>query len=518
MGTIRYMRKDVIDYIEDKILHNVDVYMEAKVHNITDKRLLPKRELFDNISNYIRAFHKKRHDPRWICVSGLRGVGKSTLLAQLFIFVCDELRSTQAFKNLKKDLLFRTVLFFSVDELTQNFGISIFELLSTLEKWTQEKLDRKNPLFLFLDEVHYDSKWAATLKTLYDRNPNLFIACTGSSALLLGTKIDEVRRITFEELHPVNFTQYIQMSRPSVTLPKNLKHIQAESNNILWQSESGLDIYRALKKKSKLFQACVEDIVHPDPEIYSGHKTKKKIKEIVNEYLLFGSLPFTHQLMNINKIKAFEAVENSIERIINIDFGQQGNFRIPSVTVRQILYMLASSGDTTSLETFSATLSINKTTVTEILEALVNAGLLVRLYPRVRVHSRLRKSSKYLFIAPAIRAAVLHSFGGTSLVEKHRGQLLEDYTALYLHKEFASMTNMQLYYLSQKQSADFCLDFAHREIPLEVGFGFKDSVQIENSIKHIGDNKVPYGLVFCDRELDVENKTVFLPWEWLFIL
>ena len=47
-------------------------------------RELPRRNLYNKLSKYLYEFLEKRTEPRWISVAGLRGVGKTTLMAQIY--------------------------------------------------------------------------------------------------------------------------------------------------------------------------------------------------------------------------------------------------------------------------------------------------------------------------------------------------------------------------------------------------------------------------------------------------
>ena len=47
-------------------------------------RELPRRDLYQRLEEYKEGFITQRTDPRWIAIAGLRGVGKTTLLAQLY--------------------------------------------------------------------------------------------------------------------------------------------------------------------------------------------------------------------------------------------------------------------------------------------------------------------------------------------------------------------------------------------------------------------------------------------------
>ena len=85
-------------------------------------------------------------------------------------------------------------LFISLDEVSQLQA----DLGQTLEAY-QSLLGRdlsadKEPILLFIDEVQSDPNWASVLKIVYDRCPNIFIFCTGSSATALQMNADTYGR------------------------------------------------------------------------------------------------------------------------------------------------------------------------------------------------------------------------------------------------------------------------------------------------------------------------------------
>ena len=75
----------------------------------------------------------------------LRGVGKTTLLLQCYEYLFKE-----------KNVSIADILYISCDA----------------------------PIFLLIDEIHYDKNWTLHAKILYDKSPFIFMIFTGSSLLL----------------------------------------------------------------------------------------------------------------------------------------------------------------------------------------------------------------------------------------------------------------------------------------------------------------------------------------------
>ena len=129
-----------------------------------------KRNMFIRVEKIINDFIAGQKEVRMVSIPGLRGVGKTTLLAQLFL---------QFFPRYSKDMLY-----ISADQVVNELRADLYSVFEEYQKILGipfEKLDRN--LFIFIDEIHFDKKWTAVLKTIYDRSKRVFVVCTGSSAL-----------------------------------------------------------------------------------------------------------------------------------------------------------------------------------------------------------------------------------------------------------------------------------------------------------------------------------------------
>ena len=152
-------------------LAQADSRLYAYTVDLNTNQPYPQRELFSIIKQYLFDYQQNGSEPRLIAIAGFRGVGKTTLVAQLF-------RALQCEQYYK--------LYISIDELIKSLGVGLHDVLSVYAEvlgTVFEKLEK--PVYLFLDEVHYEEKWAAVLKSIYDRSKKVFVIATGSAALLL---------------------------------------------------------------------------------------------------------------------------------------------------------------------------------------------------------------------------------------------------------------------------------------------------------------------------------------------
>ena len=186
-------RQQLLTYIQDQIAR---AELRARAYTIDPAgKQYPTRNAYVRLNKYVMDFvHKKTTSERWLAISGLRGTGKTTLLAQLYC----ELRIPKERK-----------LFISADHIVQLLSSSINEVLDVYEDVLGTALlSAREPIFLFVDEVQYDPKWAIALKSVYDRAKNVFILTTGSSALEINSNPDTARRVICETLLPMTFPEY----------------------------------------------------------------------------------------------------------------------------------------------------------------------------------------------------------------------------------------------------------------------------------------------------------------------
>jgi hypothetical protein len=477
-------KEQIIDHVTRQF-READQILTVKSKDPTGNSY-PQRWIFKRMEKYINGHLNKLETPRWLVVPGLRGVGKSTLMAQLYV-------------NLLKGLDINFI-YFSLDEVVETFESSLQEVLSVYEFVSGINLATcEKPIFIFLDEVHYDAKWRANIKVLFDKNPNIFVIATGSSALgLLHKTTDEERRIVIEPLFPMTFGEY--MSIKNKKLP--IKGFKDKVKNILFNSSNANEVYGKLKFLEPQIDQYWSDIR----------------EEMLDNYLGVGSLPFANNFFD--KFKAYDAVYQTIRAIVDIDLPQIAAFRTETIKTTIYVLSLLAASSSISLRKLANETGLKADTVSQILDALEQAELLIRIYPYGGITGRISPNnpSKYYFMSPALRASILNVIGGATLIDKSKGQLFEDTIAMYLYREYISKGIAQVSHLEKpgEVQADFVLELPGKKIPIEVGYGKKDTRQIWPSIAEC---KAPYGLIISSRELKVEQENaVFVPYKWFLMM
>ena len=120
------------------------------------------------------------------CLTGGRGVGKSTMVKQHIIETPDE-----------------HSLYVSADH-------SYFTTHTLTE--LADEFVKEGGEHLYIDEIHKYEGWSREIKQIYDTHPALKVFITGSSILdLLDGESDLSRRVVMKHLHGMSFREYLEL-------------------------------------------------------------------------------------------------------------------------------------------------------------------------------------------------------------------------------------------------------------------------------------------------------------------
>lgn len=474
------MRPELIQYLQQQI-RTTDERLKRFSHG-TDGKRHPRRFMFVKLKQYIESFLDKTSSNKMVIVPGFRGVGKTTLMAQ----VCAE------YKN-RVD----SVLFLSVENSKDLFDAGISELMSAYENILGENLESvKSPTLIFLDEIQSDPKWAIALKSLFEKTSNVFFCCTGSSAVILQTTTNLARRAVFERMPPMCFTEYEMIKNVIYPTPG----LKEKIRQAVYFSKDAKMAYENLLKLQSLVNQYWSKINRAD----------------IKKYLSYGTLPFS--FMMPNETAVYDSISLLLEKIIKLDLPTLGNFDTNTLgAVKRILFAIAEN-DTTSLGTLEEKFRISRLTIANIFEALEKAELLIKIPAYGSNMTVAKKANKYLFMAPAIRMSFFYFTGQENTYLTRQGKLLEDSIGSHLYREFILRGQGAIRYDSAQGGADFILQISNnKQLIIEVGMGNKDKKQIINSMKKINSD---YNLIFSNTglKLDQELKVVFIPLDYFFLM
>jgi predicted AAA+ superfamily ATPase len=464
---------------------------EANTHNRD-----VSRRAYLSVQARATSFTRGAEQKVWIAMPGLRGIGKTTILAQL--------HSDPAFSHHKK-------IFASFDRLL-TLGANIQDFIDACEAYIGTSFETfDKPLVLLLDEVQYLENWAVGLKTVLDRSNNIFIFCTGSSALSIQTDPNVARRMDIVKLHPLCFTEYVLIKqaheKKSTTRP--IPGLAKKLRGAIFEATDAIDCYKKLSD-------CTTEV-----NTY-WKRTGFPKNELFGEYLAYGTLPFTLDLPN--RATIWDRINRILSESLDRDVIKLGRFDSATISViPQLLFLLASSVET-SINGLCNDLNMNQRTVTSILDALEKTEIITAIPPKGAHNGNIKKASKYMFTSPAMRAA-LCNFGGIITPDNNtalRGTLLEDIVAMYFKRLFldAPLTRAIVEYDTAKGGADFIIspDGTRRNsLAIEVGARKTTSRQ---AVQTLNDIKGKYGMVVTSGSLAVQknSNTVTIPFEYFFLI
>ena len=420
--------------VEKWILNNMndlDRLYSLYLNNIKNERFF-----VPDIKKRFKEF-KEGKDTRLNILWGLRGTGKTTGILQ-------------AVKELEANKLFL-------------FGDSS-EFIEPLEAVKiYSKLFPKENLILIIDEIHEIKDWDKKLKNIYDSYPNIFIVCTGSSAIgIKSTKI--ARRAVYYNISPLDFKEYLY-----------LKH------NISISPEVSKNIKDALKSE------------HPYENLMPYYIEIKKLNlyQYINEFIKMGGFP----LLNTPKDLYYKKVYDILQRVIDQDIPQFSKFTTNTLSkTSKILNSISTANDSkVSITSLSQKFDISRPMINEILEILNSANLIIKIPAK-----GMKKNEKIYFSTPSLRYAI-----------NSRLNLPVDIGIIREETIVSHLINSEIiiYYIKTKgKEYDFVFNIDGKKIRIEIGGKSKSSSQINNE-----------GIIIADTDVISFNKVPVIPL-YLFLL
>ena len=471
-------REQIARYLQGELMR-----MPEMAKKMTEENGVPfnYRALYFRLKKRIDDFLKGSQE-RLIIMPGLRGVGKTTLLFQLYNYLTK-----------KKKIAKEKVLLLFADELKKYFGIGISEAVRV---FTEDILKTdlsllKERLFILIDEAHFDKEWDLGVKIIYDRSKNVFVLVTGSSALSMEMGADVARRCIKEPLFPLNFSEYLI-----------LKH------NFFPEKNAGSVLRNLIFNYS-------ENILKEAARLWDRTKIKsiRKNIDLDKEYEYFlvkGGFPFG---LTIEEKAVYEKINGMIDRIVEKDIMSLKSFSSETRNlITRIIYFLATQkpggvSDAKLSERFGASSRL----IREILEILEKTHLIFSVKPYGSSGKLTRKPWKYYFLSPSINAAIRYKLGILDIFDRNMlGVLAENFVASTFFKIKETTYEFGIFYDPEKGGVDFLIQKGINEkIPVEVAIGKKEKTQIKKAINKY---KAKYGVIISNiDDVKNENNIIYVP-------
>ncbi len=452
-------------------------------------QLLPQRNAFVLLKKYAKEFFNRGAQPRMIALSGLRGVGKTTLMWQTARYV---------YKNHTKQ-----IFFISVDDLIR-LNATLYDVIQVLENhiFRRSLNELEDRIMLMIDEVHEAKEWQKDLKILYEKGKKIFVLATGSSALLLHSSSDLASRWTLMKIYPFRFPEFI-LSKSWMQNPDHLifpvKGLGNELNNILFYSSN----YNELKKRTLKLSGKITGFLQKSEKVLG-----KDIPLLIDEYVSYHNI--ARFLPLENKILIIERVLALFERILLKDIPQINHEYFDYYN--RMLFRIALS-DQINFHALSKEFRIKETEIEKIINTLNRAEILNIFLPYGGIRTRTGGNKKIFFMSPSLRRALYSRIYGMRLKENLRAKLYEDIIAMYLRRNLSD--GLVSFGAGKKKNPDFIIETMENPVVLEVGINKKSISQITTHKPY------RYGIIVNSKiektHFDDHNRIAFFPLSWILL-
>jgi len=471
---------------------------------------LSHRTEYYKIKEYLDEFLNNEKDAsNFIVMPGLRGVGKTTILLQIYDYLSNE-------KNINNE----DILFLSMDRL-RYYDADLLKIVENFLEFTHKTslihLDKK--IFILVDECHFDKNWGLSGKIIHDYTKNIFLLCTGSSALNLEMNADVVRRSSKEAIFPNSFQDYlllkynINLYNGSSSVSKSIHHNNNDSN-----------VLNKVKPNNN-FSNVLENLIYFGEEKYFNEakvleKTIQKQLNTLNknpniefnEFLKIHGFPFS---LYSKEKKAYQNIFNNIKKVVDEDIPSIKSFNTSSTInfMKILMYLGTQRPGSLSIQKIANYLSISSNTVHEMLNVLEKSQVIFNIKPYVGGTKTIKASWKYYFLSSSIKAAISYELGRYDLNNrKCLGALAENYVAAALFKmKQKSFRMMGIFFPTEKGGCDFLIKTKLDDlVPIEVGIGKKTKSQLT---KAINTYDADYGILISNRysKLQYYGEIIHIP-------
>lgn len=441
------------DEIIDRFVSQTPILMNE--YTIDSRGPLPKRLALTAIRKTLENTleHGIGH-PRVILITGLRGVGKTTMMFQLMQ------------EMLNKGWPADKVLYLPMDQALLS-GNTIVDLLHEYERSViRGLLSKAEEKFLFfIDEVQYSPDWDLQIKVISDSVPNAVLLVSGSSAVQMDISADLARRATVHVVHPISLLEQLTLPRRSVIDQDALD----EYSSCLFESRGPEELESNYRDASKPLVKMLREAGGYDPGTLEG-------------FLLEGGMPWIPTVEK-NRRRMYDIVERIVEKDLP-KIGEHDPHTLRAVP--RILSLIAPSPGISNNSIANDLDSVGLTSVRRVMETLVKSQLIFEVPSLGSVRSSGRNETRKYFSSSGLASAIIDASGFDP--RRFLGPLAECAVASVLKRHIQTIPGAGLFHISGKGQADLVLEIAGTRTVIEVGMGRKDDGygQVHRSMRVAG--------------------------------
>lgn len=361
-----------------------------------------------------------------ISITGLRRVGKSTLMGQL--------REEHV---ARKKLSSKHHLFFSF-EREDGVGLLPTSDLEDLMSYYFNQILSINPhqlstdVLICLDEIQNVSSWQKVLKTYYDLSPHIKFIISGSSSLYLRESADSlVGRIIDYRLNPLCFGEFLQLAGQNELTTINS-----------WDELITFPAVSTTAQRLLLFE----------------------------KFLLFGGFPETALMFAKNVPGALiqkYIYDSIIFKIINKDFTKFFNLKVSEQDLLLFKVLCYESGQVLNLNTLAKETGFSLDAIKSHIKAFVASGLVKFLYRFDTKPRKIVKSHPKVYVTSP---SLIMSYLGHSSIPA--GSLIGHIAETYSYARMLDLiSHDEIYFASPARDQEIDFYIPKQKTCLEVKYG-----------------------------------------------
>lgn len=403
---------------------------------------------------------------RAVMLSGPRRVGKSTVLLQLAMDLCQSAPDP------------RSVLYLSLDDSFLKL-VTLGEILSI---YRQEIWPEGERAFVLLDEVHYSPDWDLAVKNLVDHHPEYKILATGSASVEHRQRLADtgVGRWYTVPIPTLSFYEFVQIrGESSQDIPTDLR----------------IKDLHGLSRERKIALAATARVLMPS----------------FNRYLLVGGFPETASMNDVGMCQRLLR-EDVIDRVLKRDLTALWGVRNVQDVERLFIYLCLHSGAQLNVQQCASDLGTNRNTLSNHLELLVQANLVYRVEPdRIDGKKALKARHKYYLVDAALRNAILLSGEEVLQDPNQLGTIVETVVLRHMYAFYYQDTPRILYWRDPRseKEVDIIVKSPRYTIPVEVKYRSRVSIGPNDGLfEYCQASGINFAIVVTRREEDFDAMTM----------